>query len=96
MSWEELRAIDVHVHAEVSCRQPHDPIQAEFEKAASEYFKAELKRPTIAETVELYREQNIGFVMFTVDSESATQDKQRGDRRGGGGEQRHHGRVRLD
>ena len=72
MSWDELRAIDVHVHAEVSCRQPHDPIQAEFEKAASIYFKADPKRPTIAETVEMYRALNIGFVMFTVDSEAAT------------------------
>ena len=72
MSWDELRAIDVHVHAEVSCRQPHDPIQAEFEKAASIYFKADPKRPTIAETIEMYRAQNIGFVMFTVDSEAAT------------------------
>lgn len=72
MSWSELKAIDVHVHAEVSCRQPHDPIQAGFEEAATKYFNADPKRPTIAETIEMYREQNIGFVMFTVDSESGT------------------------
>ena len=72
MGWNELRAIDVHTHAEVSCRQPHDPIQAEFEEAASLYFKTSGKRPTIAESIAHYREQQIGFVMFTVDSESGT------------------------
>ena len=72
MSWADLVAIDIHTHAEVSCRQPHDPIQAEFEKAATAYFKAESKRPTIAETIAYYREKKIGFVMFTVDSEAGT------------------------
>jgi predicted TIM-barrel fold metal-dependent hydrolase len=72
MKWSELKAIDIHTHAEVSCRQPHDPIQAEFEEAASKYFKTPAKRPTIAETIAHYREQQIGFVMFTVDSESGT------------------------
>jgi uncharacterized protein len=72
MKWSELKAIDIHTHAEVSCRQPHDPIQAEFEVAASKYFKTPVKRPTMAETVAHYREQKIGLVMFTVDSESAT------------------------
>lgn len=71
-SWNNLVAIDVHTHAEVSCRQPPDPIQAEFEAAATAYFGAEPKRPTIAETVAYYRERNIGFVMFTVDSESGS------------------------
>lgn len=72
MNWSELKAIDIHTHAEVSCRQAHDPIQAEFEEAASKYFKTSGKRPTIAETIAHYREQNIGFVMFTVDSEAGT------------------------
>jgi len=72
MSWSDLKAIDVHAHAEVSCRQPHDPIQAEFDKAATEYFNADPKRPSIAETIQHYREQNIGLVMFAVDSESGT------------------------
>jgi uncharacterized protein len=65
---DELIAIDVHTHAEVSCHQPPDEVWQEFERAASAYFKAG-KRPTIDETVAHYRERNIGLVMFTVDSE---------------------------
>jgi predicted TIM-barrel fold metal-dependent hydrolase len=72
MSWSELVAIDVHCHAEHSCRQPLDPIQAEFEAAAATYFKTTAKKPTIAETIAYYRERRIGFVMFTVDSEAGS------------------------
>src|SRR5467141_5308457 len=68
MNTNELIAIDVHTHAEVSCRQPHDEVWQPYEEAASKYFKAG-KRPTIAETVAYYRERKIGLVMFTVDSE---------------------------
>jgi hypothetical protein len=68
MKIDELQAIDVHTHAEVSCRQPQDEVWQEYEDAASKYFKAG-KRPTIAETVAYYRERKIGLVMFTVDSE---------------------------
>ena len=68
MNFKDLIAIDVHTHAEVSCRQPADEIWQEFEDAASKYFKVG-KRPTIAETVAYYRERRIGLVMFTVDSE---------------------------
>lgn len=71
-AWKNLEAIDIHTHAEVSCRQPPDPIQADFEEAATLYFGAEPRRPTIAETVSYYRERKIGFVMFTVDSESGS------------------------
>ena len=65
---DELIAIDVHTHAEVSCRQQPDEVWQEYEQAASKYFKAS-KRPTIPETVAYYRERRIGLVMFTVDSE---------------------------
>jgi hypothetical protein len=68
MNVKDLIAIDVHTHAEVSCRQPVDEVWKEYEDAASKYFKA-AKRPTIAETVARYRELKIGLVMFTVDSE---------------------------
>src|SRR3984957_1987043 len=68
MNVKDLIAIDVHTHAEVSCRQPVDEVWKEYEDAASKYFKAG-KRPTIAETVAYYRERKIGLVMFTVDSE---------------------------
>lgn len=68
MNIKDLIAIDVHTHAEVSCRQPADEVWQEYEDAASKYFKAG-KRPTIAETIAYYRERKIGLVMFTVDSE---------------------------
>ena len=68
MKLDDLIAIDVHTHAEVSCRQPHDEVWLPYEEAASKYFKAG-KRPTIAETIAYYRERKIGLIMFTVDSE---------------------------
>jgi len=68
MNIDELIAIDVHTHAEVSCRQPADANWLPYEEAANKYFKAG-KRPTISETIAYYRERKIGLVMFTVDSE---------------------------
>ena len=68
MKLDDLIAIDVHTHAEVSCRQPHDEVWQPYDEAASKYFKAG-KRPTIAETIAYYRERKIGLIMFTVDSE---------------------------
>ena len=68
MKLDGLIAIDVHTHAEVSCRQPHDEVWRPYEAAASKYFKTG-KRPTIAETVAYYRERKIGLIMFAVDSE---------------------------
>ena len=38
MKTDDLIAIDVHTHAEVSCRQPADEVWQVFEDAASEYF----------------------------------------------------------
>jgi uncharacterized protein len=72
MDVAKLDAIDIHVHAEVSCHDPEDPIFAEFADAATRYFKAERRRPTIPETIAHYRTANIGFVMFTVDMEAGT------------------------
>ena len=65
-----IRAIDVHVHAEVSCHDPEDPVMGEFFDAASAYFKAPRERPKMPEIVEIYREQQIAFCLFTVDCES--------------------------
>ena len=84
MNVNDLVAIDVHTHAEVSCRQPADAFWQPFEDAASKYFKAG-KRPTIAETVAYYRERKIGLVMFTVDCEirdRSAAHSERGGRRG--------------
>jgi len=65
-----LAGIDVHVHAEVSCHDPEDPVMAQFFDAASAYFKAPRERPKMPEIAEIYRAQNIAFCLFTVDAES--------------------------
>lgn len=72
MDLENIVAIDIHSHAEVSCRQPEDPIMAEFNDAATTYFNVDPKRPTIQETIDYYRARKIAFVMFTVDCEAGT------------------------
>jgi predicted TIM-barrel fold metal-dependent hydrolase len=72
MDATRLDAIDIHVHAEVSCHDHEDPIFAEFADAATKYFKADRNRPTIDQTIAHYRAANIGFVMFTVDMEAGT------------------------
>ena len=51
MNVKDLVAIDVHTHAEVSCRQPPDEVWQEYEAAREPVFQAAGKRPTIAETV---------------------------------------------
>jgi predicted TIM-barrel fold metal-dependent hydrolase len=66
----KIRAIDVHVHAEVSCHDPEDPVMAQYFDAASAYFKAPRERPKIPEIIELYRESQIALCLFTVDCES--------------------------
>jgi hypothetical protein len=69
MNIDQLVAIDVHTHAEVSCWNPFDNYGEEYDRAADKYFRS-ARRPTIEETVAYYRERKIGLVMFTVDSES--------------------------
>src|SRR4030095_10198196 len=69
MKIEDLVAIDVHTHAEISCRNPHDNFGEEYDRAADKYFRSD-RRPTIAETVAYYRERRLGLVMFTVDAET--------------------------
>ncbi len=64
-------AIDVHVHAEVSCHDPEDPVMGRYFDAASVYFKAPRERPKIPQIIEYYRAQKIAFCLFTVDCESS-------------------------
>jgi uncharacterized protein len=68
MKLDTLIAIDVHTHAEISCRQPDDDYANEIEEQKKKYFKSG-NPPTILETVAHYRERKIGLVMFTVDTE---------------------------
>ncbi|MEN9629822.1 MAG: hypothetical protein RJA10_3050, partial [Pseudomonadota bacterium] len=69
MKTDDLIAIDIHTHAEVSCWNPFDNYGEEYDRAADKYFGSN-RRPTIDETVAYYRERKIGFVMFTVDAET--------------------------
>jgi predicted TIM-barrel fold metal-dependent hydrolase len=69
LNLDELVAIDVHTHAEVSMRQPRDPCGVLFDETMAKYFR-EMKRPTIAEAAQYYRERKMAAVIFPVDSEA--------------------------
>ncbi|MDB5999783.1 MAG: amidohydrolase 2 [Rhizobacter sp.] len=69
MKIEDLIAIDIHTHAEVSCWNPFDKYGEEYDRAADKYFKSG-RRPTIEESIAYYRERKIGLVMFCVDAEA--------------------------
>ncbi|MQA11331.1 MAG: amidohydrolase family protein [Pseudonocardiaceae bacterium] len=72
MDVDELVAIDVHVHAEVSA-DGHLALSPELLEASAKYFHAEEHRqPTIPEIADYYRQRNMAAVLFTVDIEHAT------------------------
>ncbi|MFF3437281.1 amidohydrolase family protein [Streptosporangium sp. NPDC002721] len=70
MNVDELVAIDVHTHAEVSAGG-HASLGDELAAASERYFKGH-SRPTIPETAAYYREREMAAVVFTVDAEHAT------------------------
>ncbi|TYB61773.1 amidohydrolase [Nonomuraea sp. PA05] len=70
MNLDELTAIDVHTHAEVS-RDGHTSLSPELFGASAEYFGAH-ERPTIDQMAAYYRERRMAAVVFTVDAEHAT------------------------
>ncbi|MFL5695120.1 MAG: 4-hydroxyphenyl-beta-ketoacyl-CoA hydrolase, partial [Ktedonobacteraceae bacterium] len=70
MDIQNLVAIDVHTHAEVSSRFPEDPEWKAVQEASAEYFKDERPRPTISEVAMYYRERKMACVIFPVDMES--------------------------
>lgn len=72
MDIQNLVAIDVHTHAEVSSRFPEDLEWKAVQEASAEYFKSEGPRPTISEVAMYYRERKMACVIFPVDMESAT------------------------
>jgi predicted TIM-barrel fold metal-dependent hydrolase len=66
------RAIDVHVHiTEGSGDAGRDATSREFQKATSALFGSG-KQTTVDSVAAYYREQDIGCVVFAVDTESAT------------------------
>jgi hypothetical protein len=66
---DELVAIDIHTHAEVSTRMVPDEAARELDEAKGRYFKYVPQHPTIAQMAAYYRERKMGFVVFTVDHE---------------------------
>src|SRR5579884_3937118 len=72
MDIQNLVAIDVHTHAEVSSRIPDDPQWQAILEASGRYFKDEGPRPTLPEIAAYYRERKMAAVIFPVDTESTT------------------------
>ncbi|XVV00642.1 amidohydrolase family protein [Actinosynnema sp. CA-248983] len=72
MNIDDLVAIDVHTHAEISA-DGHPALPQNLLAASEKYFKAHGHRlPTIPETAAYYRERRMAAVVFTVDAEHAT------------------------
>jgi len=69
---DELVAIDVHTHAEISA-DGHASLPPELMEASEKYFGAHGHRqPTVDEMAAYYRERKMAAVVFTVDAEHAT------------------------
>jgi predicted TIM-barrel fold metal-dependent hydrolase len=66
---DDLVAIDVHTHAEVSTRVLPDEAARELDEAKGRYFKYVPQHPTIPQMAAYYRERKMAFVVFTVDHE---------------------------
>ncbi|MGK5555402.1 amidohydrolase family protein [Actinomadura kijaniata] len=72
MDVDELVAIDVHTHAEISA-DGHASLPPHLMEASAAYFGAhDHRQPTIDEMAAYYRERKMAAVVFTVDAEHAT------------------------
>lgn len=71
MNLEDLVAIDVHVHVELST-SGHPSLSEDLEAAKAAYFRGDVPQPTVDDIAEYYRSRRIGAVVFTVDAETAT------------------------
>jgi predicted TIM-barrel fold metal-dependent hydrolase len=71
MDLENLVAIDVHTHAEISS-DGHTSLSPELEAAKARHFKSADPHPTIDDMAAYYRERRMAAVVFTVDAETAT------------------------
>ena len=69
LNLDQLVAIDIHTHANISGRAPRDPCTILFDEAMSKYFKSGAL-PTIPQVAQHYRERKMAAVIFTVDAES--------------------------
>lgn len=72
MNVDDLLAIDVHTHAEVSA-DGHPSLPAHLMAGSARYFNVTGDRtPTVPEIAAYYRERRMAAVVFTVDAEKAT------------------------
>jgi predicted TIM-barrel fold metal-dependent hydrolase len=72
MNVDDLVAVDVHVHAEISA-DGRPSLPDRLMTASARHFRAEGDRtPTIAQIAEYYRQRRMAAVVFTVDAQSAT------------------------
>ncbi len=69
MNLDEIVAIDIHTHAEVSTRTLPDEVAQESLEARGRYFRYAVRHPTIAQMAAYYRARKMAFVVFTVDHE---------------------------
>lgn len=72
MNLDDVVAIDIHTHAEKSCRMPLEEEALEMEAAKAKYFKFSLGQPSIPEVAQYYRERRMICVIFPVDAECCT------------------------
>lgn len=70
---QKIRAIDFHTHAEEPCGCHGDDGYDDLQTTMAKYFGAPWEHPpTIPQTAEHYRRQNIAAVIFPVDAERET------------------------
>ena len=70
---QTIKAIDFHTHAEEPCGCHEDDGYDELQSTMAKYFGAPWEHPpTIPETAQHYRTQNIAAVIFPVDAERET------------------------
>ena len=71
LTLDDIVAIDVHTHAEVSRRTGEDGLKPEWRAAAAKYFGEETL-PTPDDVADYYRERKMMAVIFSVDAETVT------------------------
>jgi predicted TIM-barrel fold metal-dependent hydrolase len=71
MNIDDLVALDVHTHAEVS-QHGQRSLSNDLHDASRAVFNADRRAPTLPEVAAYYRERMMACVVFTVDAEAAT------------------------
>ena len=70
---DTVRAIDIHTHAEEPCGCHADDGYDDLQQSMARYFHAPWSEPpTVSQTAEHYRKQNVAAVIFPVDAERET------------------------